>query len=171
MNYIKNFINKTELIKLVKNKKYEQVDKLLNKNKDDINKKNLFGESALHIAGYNNNDLKMVKILIYNGANINIKDSDGNSVLLKCCSDIKYLKIIKFLIKLGADVNSKGHNGFTPLLSACYESSNDMNYEIVKLLLKNGAKKNVRTKMLFEKKTPKDYAKERNNKKMFLLLK
>lgn len=45
------------------------------------------------------------------------------------------------IIKMGANINIRDNNGLTPLDFAVYNG----NVELVKLLLKNGAKKSVKT--------------------------
>ena len=93
----------------------------------NINKKDNYGETSLHIAFYNFN-LDNVKLLIEKGANIHANDNYS----LKYASVFGYLNIIKLLIEKGADIHA--NNDYTLRISSRFGYLN-----IIKYLIEKGA--------------------------------
>ncbi|MCS7244590.1 MAG: ankyrin repeat domain-containing protein [candidate division WOR-3 bacterium] len=78
----------------------------------DINSKNEYGKTPLHIAVENNYE-DIVKVLLENKADVNIKDNNGNTPLhIAVMKGNEY--IIKELLKNGANENIKNNDGKTP---------------------------------------------------------
>lgn len=71
------------------------------------------------------------------------KDDNGKTLLYVAC-ELENYAAVKYLIEKGSDVNTtcSSHKSRTPLLSLCYEKEPSL--EIVKLLVKNGARVNVK---------------------------
>lgn len=83
--------------------------------------------------------IKMIDLMLANGGNINSKKfHDGRTLLIHSIL-INNNKVTKYLISKGADVNMPDYNNTTPLFFACYMN----NFEIVKLLIDNGAKESI----------------------------
>jgi ankyrin repeat protein len=81
-------------------KKYEYTEivrEFLLKHNVNINIKNKAGNSALHIAVFNNH-LEIVKLLLLNHADINIKNSEGNTVLMMASSSANREKMVQLLL-------------------------------------------------------------------------
>lgn len=136
--------------------------KLLLEKYDDINAKNIFGETALMNAiHFGHNDI--IELLIDKGADvhmsnangenafdisikennstsaiflkpniIDLQDEDGKTLLMKFCQDAKNAL---FLIEHGANLNIQDNNGKTSLVYAIFFDVK----EVIVGLLKNGA--------------------------------
>lgn len=76
-----------------------------------VNKKNLFGYTALHWAAYSGRT-EPVDILLKNGAKIESKTGDGMTPLHIAASR-GHLKFIDYLLKKGADINAVNSDGWT----------------------------------------------------------
>jgi ankyrin repeat protein len=113
-------------------------------NKEDINIKNINGNTCLHIASQFGN-LQILKLLIENGSNFNLKNNYGFTCLHFACKYTNNLELIKYLIEIGCNMNEKNEDDHTPLWYSKRYSRN----EITEFLLKNGEKHN---KILGEKK-------------------
>jgi ankyrin repeat protein len=104
----------------------------------DIDAGNTQKSTPLQLAIANKND-EIAKYLIDKGANINKQDLRGNTPLhytvYSNSNDIAQL-----LIDKGADIEAKSFNNYTPL-SALTRSTR--NFEVAKVLVKNGADVNV----------------------------
>jgi ankyrin repeat protein len=118
-----------------------EVAQLLERGADINCKDNFLGEIPLHNAYYNNDCLKMAKLLINHGANINCKNNRGATPLHSAIAQAnwdyynKCLGITKLLIDHGADINCKDNRGWSPLHEACYRRK----LEMAKLLIDHGA--------------------------------
>ncbi|HYM01207.1 MAG TPA: ankyrin repeat domain-containing protein [Blastocatellia bacterium] len=77
-----------------------------------------------------------LKQLLDSGMNPNAKTSDGTTALMIAANDPEKVKV---LIGRGADVNARAETGITPLMAA---SQYPHNVEVVRLLLKKGARPN-----------------------------
>jgi len=104
-----------------------EIVKLLLAKGADVNAKDDFGHTPLREAS-DNGHYEVVKLLLANGAN----DYNGGLIGSAGFGNIEFVNL--FLSK-GADVNAKDNNGITPL----YKASSMGHYEVVKLLLANGA--------------------------------
>ena len=82
-----------------------------------------------------NNNLKLVKILINNGININKKNTDGDTGLHIACRENNY-KLVKLLIDNGAIINDENQCKITPFHFAC----NGKYDNIVNLLIEHSLK-------------------------------
>jgi hypothetical protein len=88
-----------------------------------INKKNIGGANALHIAS-RNGDIKIVKILIESGANINSVDNEGWTPLMRAAIS-GHSNIVAFLLENNADASKKNSIGQTVIISAASSSCSD----------------------------------------------
>lgn len=130
-----NFINTISLNQAIENAD-EKLIKTLISGGVDVNAKNYFGETPLHVV----KDIEMAKLLISKGANVNAKDKAGNTPVYKRISDSNK-PIVELLIQNGADVNAKNENGETPLHIA---QKAELGESIKNLLLENGANPNIK---------------------------
>ena len=87
--------------------------KLLLEHGADINIKENYGWTALHMAcRYCNEDssIECVKLLLEHGADVNAKENDGWTALhLACryCNEDSSIECVKLLLEHGADINIK----------------------------------------------------------------
>lgn len=155
------------LINSVKKNDYEKAKESISSG-TDVNIKSRKGLTPLHIAT-NNNNIKIVELLLEKGANVNI---DTSSIGLKpihiaCYNNNNNIEMVKLLLSHGAKVNvKKSSHWYTPLL---YAVKND-NVEIAKLLINNDAQVNVEIKTYYGKFTPLIYSVVNNNIDMMKLL-
>lgn len=125
---------------------YDTIKYILNKQPDEIDKRNCFGKTAVLIGCENVHSDKRyetVKILIDAGADINISDNYQSTPLMKACSHSGgniNTSTVKLLIDNKADVNAENCDCMTPLMYAC--THND-NIPIINLLIDNKANVNV----------------------------
>ena len=81
----------------------------------DVNSKDWYGYTPLHIAAARNSPIEIAELLIANGADVNAKDYFGSTPLHSAVSE-GHKEIAKLLVAAGADVNVKdGWGGDTPL--------------------------------------------------------
>ncbi len=132
----------------------------------DIHIKDNEGATALMYAAYSH-DSECVDLLIKNKASINEKDKNSAAALIYACKDSSYglygslnPNVVKSLIKAGADVNAADNEGNTALLYAVMIARDTLHhvgeedtfgdykniYETIEILLKNGAKVNIKNK-------------------------
>ena len=118
----------------IQNNLHNKLEELLSEGAD-IELKNKFGTTPLSFSIYQN-DNKLVEILLKNGANPNVIDGNGlYTPLSEACVRNK-VSTTKLLLKYGADVNyqyKKSETALTVAAKGC------KNFELVKLLLDNGA--------------------------------
>lgn len=109
-----NCYNQTPLIIAVEGENTRIAKKLISAGAraDDIESRR--GQSAIHIASYNNN-IEMMKLLTRrNGVNINIIDNDGKTALAYAI--VKNSRnLVQHLLKLGADTSMKDQHGLNAL--------------------------------------------------------
>lgn len=120
----------------IENENIEGVKNLLDQGVD-INAKDDFGQTPLHLA-VNHENVKIIELLINQGADVNGVDANGNTPIFMVSSLDK--KIIKLLLEYGTDPNIKNNDGRTILDMAYEENSTD----IVELLHLYGAKDIIR---------------------------
>ncbi|MBH1960044.1 MAG: ankyrin repeat domain-containing protein [Flavobacteriia bacterium] len=112
----------------------EEMQQLLKQNPDVINSTNSMGFSPLILACYRGNT-NVAKFLIEHVKDINYKSPEGTALAGLC---IRYQKdLAEALLAKKADPNIADANGTTPLIWAVKTG----NEELVKMLLKYGAKK------------------------------
>uniref|UniRef100_A0A8D2AYN7 Ankyrin repeat domain 31 n=1 Tax=Sciurus vulgaris TaxID=55149 RepID=A0A8D2AYN7_SCIVU len=126
---------------------------------DGINKRNVRGESRLHLAARRGN-LSLVKKLIESGADVNLKDNAGWTPLHEASNE-GFNDIIVELLKAGANVNCENIDGILPLRDAV--AGNHL--KAAEILLQHGADPNQKDQ---NQKTALD---EANSDKMEELLK
>lgn len=115
-----------------------KVEKAILNNDFDVDVKNEFGDTPLHIAastGYTS----VVKLLLEHEADVNAKNKIRETPL-HCASSEGIIGNVELLLEHKADVNAINKDGDTPLHLACKESY----LEAVKLLLKSGADINIK---------------------------
>jgi ankyrin repeat protein len=96
------------------NEDYEKIKKMIIQGFKDIDTKNQFGHTALHIACLKE-DIERIKLLIECGAGLNIKDDRGNTPLFLAIKKAN-VEIVELFIKCEKiDLNIKNFDGLTPL--------------------------------------------------------
>ncbi|HSW59797.1 MAG TPA: ankyrin repeat domain-containing protein [bacterium] len=116
----------------------EKFEKLINDGAD-INLKDKEGDTPLHYAVKFKRE-KPFQMLLNKNAVINAVDNYGTTPL-SAAIQVKQYKMAEILVEKGADINRPNSAGVTPLMFA----ANGAKYpapEMVKFLLKNGAKVN-----------------------------
>ncbi|XP_049874535.1 tonsoku-like protein [Pectinophora gossypiella] len=105
-------------------------------------KKNMKGETQLHVACISGNKL-LVERLIAKGHPVNIRDNAGWLPLHEACIH-GHVEVANILINNGANVNDRGGvncDGITPL----YDAASNGHLEVVQLLLEKGAIPSLKT--------------------------
>ena len=162
-----------------------EIVKFLIINNADVNAKNRFGGTPLNKASENGR-LPIVKLLIEKGADVNIVGEPVGMTSLDLASAGGHLEIVKLLIDKGADVNVEEKEKINPTheisieepfksmidpiswtMTPLHFASKNGHLEIVKYLLAKGANKDKKTS---DGKTPLDFAKEKNHKKIISIL-
>ena len=84
-----------------------------------INKKDMFGRTALHVACFNGVDIKDIKLLLTTGeVEVDCRDEDGQTPLSKA-AERGHEAVVKLLLATyKVNVNSKDNHDQTPLLQA-----------------------------------------------------
>nr|XP_040129359.1 ankyrin repeat domain-containing protein 31 [Ictidomys tridecemlineatus] len=145
-----NFRNRQNFLKVTYNQEMKTAG---------INKRNVRGQSRLHLAARRGN-LSLVKVLIESGADVNLKDNAGWTPLHEASNE-GFNDIIVELLKAGANVNCENIDGILPLHDAV--ASNHL--KAAEILLQHGANPNQKDQ---KQKTALD---EADNDKMKELLK
>ena len=112
---------------IIRENSIEQIREILESGVD-INAKNNWGDTALHIASREGHT-DIVAMLLEKGADVNAK-SDGGYTALISASESGHTETVAMLLEKGADVNAKTNWGDTALIEASYYGHTD----IVKLL-------------------------------------
>lgn len=169
----------SEIFKAIRKNDFIKVKELI-ENCEDVNLDNngrtvliflcgIHTESKEFMIAYENEILKVIKLLIDKGANVNIEDRNGKTALFWACQN-GYLDIVNLLIDKGANVNVRDttlmeacknnhcslldlivdddiiiekvdyKTGTSPLMKACMNN----HFEIAKLLTENGANVNAK---------------------------
>ncbi|KAJ8713327.1 hypothetical protein PYW07_013697 [Mythimna separata] len=105
-------------------------------------KKNMKGETQLHVASISGNKL-LVERLIAQGHPVNIRDNAGWLPLHEACIH-GHVDVANILINSGANVNDRGGSncdGITPL----YDAASNGHLDVVQLLLEKGAIPTLKT--------------------------
>jgi ankyrin repeat protein len=121
---------------LLRKKKYNPFNTLLQKEDTNINLPDKHGMTALHVACVL--DLPdCVKSLLVKSADINAKDNEGKTALHRACEGS--LDCVNQMLDAGANLEEKDNMGQTPLHIAAGSNRN----EIINSLLQRGAKINA----------------------------
>ena len=136
--------------------KYDIIDESL-ENGADINAKNEYGKTPLHIAVSKNEGQRwddayydpdysdLVLYLLRKGADVNVSDSYGNTPLhIVTRGDTVNYTIALALLDKGADVNAKNADDDTPLHNSAAMPA--LSAGIASMLLENGADVNAKNK-------------------------
>ena len=107
------------------------------KESPNVNKKNEFGNNALHIA-CKNNSIEVVKILLDYPIDIEAKGIDDYTPLLYAASNLNH-EILELLIGKNANINCQDDNGNSAILTAVMQYVDEEDYKAIKILLENGA--------------------------------
>jgi len=108
------------------------------KSKADVNVKNIYARTPLHLAAYNGYRDAAI-LLLNNGADVNICGGTHNETALHTAAREGHCVVIAEILKRAADVNAKNSTGVPPLHLAAYKGYKDA----VILLLNNGADVNI----------------------------
>lgn len=114
------------------------IELILSRSDLNINDKDVYGRTALHIAVKHKN-FDAFKLLIEKGADVNEIDYSGHSILMYSIY-INEFSMAVDLIKHGAKVNYQDKTGCTPLMLASYYGD----LVLVERLLKAGATNNFK---------------------------
>jgi len=127
------------------------------KNGGNLEETNDLGESVLMCALRARCDIDTIMLLIESGADVFEFDDEGVSVF-DIAITYDYMDIVKYIMDKGIDINkTTRRSGFRPLMTAtCYGR-----VDIVKLLLENGANKEIKDSKGFSSV---DFARKMNKK-------
>lgn len=144
----------TPLYLAIKGNRLEMFNRFLRKN--NINAKNLRGNTLLHYAAAKNR-MEFIKILIENGADVNVENQEGETPLDLVNGN--KIQLAEFLIKNGAKLTSEkllksaaicGNlemvklimaNGWNKVDSSLFEAMLNGHLEVLKYLMTNGVKR------------------------------
>ncbi len=149
-------------IEHLKNNDLNKVQSLI-QDGENVNDSNESGETVLMYATRSHCDSTLLELLLKSGADISAIDHEGVSVFDMAIT-YNNIAMVNYILDKGIDVNqTQRKSNFTPLMCAsCYGR-----YEIVELLLKNGADKEATdTKGL----TAIDFSRKMNKKSILKLL-
>jgi ankyrin repeat protein len=122
----------------------KEIEKIINENPEEINKKNYYGFTPLMLAASNSNiysNTDTVKLLLcHPNTNINIKDSEGCTALMRVashCNTYSNIDTLKLLLSYPKiNVNIQNNFGYTSLILAI-DNNIRSNNETIKLLLEH----------------------------------
>ena len=106
----------------------------------NINHQNVRDRTAINIVSIDDN-IEIAKLLLENNADVNIGD-EYKDTPLHWASTFGRMEIVKLLLKNGANVNAIDNIGDTPLMWAARRNT-DETYDLVKLLIDNGADRSI----------------------------
>lgn len=145
------------LLEAARTDKIGKVKRLLNKGAN-TNEKDEYGRTALMWAA-DWGAINTVRVLIEHGADVNAKDNMGWTVLMHAISAVRVIvsrsgdnskysnvEIAQLLVDKGADVNARNNEGNSVLIVAIeanHHSEFEETYNLVKLLMANGAEVNA----------------------------
>lgn len=118
----------------------------------DINAKDKYGYSALHIASFKQLD-QIATLLIDMGIDVNIQDKNGQTILHYAALN-NQLNIAKAALNKGASLSIEDMHGNEPLWTAVFnDKGRNDRLEMIMLFLENGAAVDHKNRV---GKTPKD---------------
>ena len=118
--------------------------------KDDVNVRDAFDRTALHLAIYMYGTAESVRLLVKAGADMNLQDKDLRVPLhLASYTGDGTIEAAEEMLKLGADPNIPDKLGYTPLHLAAWGGK----VELVRALVASGARLDMKDN---EGKTPLD---------------
>lgn len=126
------------LIVAVKNNNNKLALELLKDPKVNVKATDSFGNTALHYA----RNEQVIERLVARGADINAKNTLYNTTPLMYASATNLPKIVSKMIDLHADAAAKDKEGDNALI---YAVLGECNLEIIKILVNNGAQKDVKS--------------------------
>lgn len=145
----------------VENNNISEVEKLI-RNQLDINCKDKFGYSALHVCS-SRNLIEMGLFLVNHGIDVNMQDKDGKTIL-HYVSEYNQPDFAAALLKKGAKLNIEDKYGNQPLWTAIFnDKGRNSRFELIKLFLEYGADLNHKNKV---DKSPLDIVKIANYKNL-----
>ena len=133
----------TALMKIVFGKqKQGQIEmlKFLLDNKANVNTKNDFQQTALHIAVASDTRLEEIKLLVNAGSEINAVTETGATPLINAAF-WDNASAVEYLISKKANINIKNKAGDTALMTACQDKKGTA---VADLLIKAGADLNIK---------------------------
>ena len=107
-------LGKTPILLIVPKKNQADLYSLLLTYKANVNVKDMYGDSVLHVATMSGAEDKTLNQLILAGADINERNKEGVTPLALAV-DYRKTSIIQFYIGAGADIHAEDNMGNTPL--------------------------------------------------------
>lgn len=126
------------LITAVKNNNNKVALELLKNPKVNVKATDSIGNTALHYA----RNEEVIEKLVARGADINAKNTVYQTTPLMYASATNLPKIVSKMISLHADAKAKDKDGENALI---YAVLSECNLDIIKILVKNGAQKDVKS--------------------------
>ncbi|CVL11227.1 related to ankyrin 3 [Fusarium proliferatum] len=136
-------INGVPILCLAVEKGHEKVVKLLLKRGANVEAKNQWKETSLHLAAKKEGNLATMQVLLAYGADVNARDYRGQTPLMLAVTWAS-IDEIRFLIRQGADATAQDQEGNNSLHKEM-EKSKAMS-EVVRLLLENGTRADAHSK-------------------------
>jgi len=104
--------NDAVVFSFVRHNRYEAVQALIEQETETLLAQDEAGNNLLHVACQNNNR-RIVKLLLKNGVSVNGQNSRGNTPL-HYCNQYGFTQLSEYLIKHGADESIPNHQGLLP---------------------------------------------------------
>jgi len=119
---VRNYVpTEREFLEAVEQGNVDKVRSLIKANVNiNCKKDNENGRTAVHLAA-ENDDLRMIEVLLELGADVNSRDNSKETPLF----GISEIDTIKYLVSKGADVNSRDAKGQTVFFDAAYEGNKE----------------------------------------------
>jgi ankyrin repeat protein len=155
-----SFSQTKNVFDIARNGTLNEIKQIYNENKSAIDSTNDKSFSPLILACYKNNE-EVALFLIEKTADINYRSNIGNALMAAVMKG--NLKVINSLLEKKVDLNSQDQEGNSALYFATLTNQN----EIVKLLLKAGAKIDLKNNA---DEIPLDIAKRNKNTELIILL-
>ncbi|KAK3092287.1 hypothetical protein FSP39_000780 [Pinctada imbricata] len=141
---------------------YKSATEALLKYGANVNKANVQGYNALHVAAWNGK-LEIVDLLLKAGIPHDLQTGDKNTAL-SLAAHGNFLPTVKMLLPLGCNVNNSDKDADTPIHYASFNG----NEEMVEILLQYGADPNARSDLSVTPLWNAVYKKNKNLVKMLL---